>query len=402
MGGRGRDACRLDGAAWGLVRRERVGSTGAWQSPPWAACGAQPAGRGGPAGSGPRGGSSRAHCRGAAPGTGSCQTPRGQTRVSVSLARVFCVSPARHPGNPVWPLNGLRPSGGLAEASQALRSPRAQRPQAAPSDEEAGWARGLAGQTADPLSGHLLGGRGSCREVRAPALGAPVQPGPRRVLGCLLRATQHLLHPPRPIKNVPAVGGVKIEADTCGGGGRPRLLGRGPLLRPPLLFLYLVRGLGARPLPACTRPATQARPMGCRARSSVTITRGRAVGGQCLSRSCPQGAPARLSRPSCRSVEPWAAPGLGQPAACWQPGVPGRGHWVFQPLHSKDSISEMPGSRPGVSRVWDVSTPGSRTLNIGWGRSCFIPELWEDQEGGRRGPLEGPGGWSPGKTARES
>ncbi|XP_043308719.1 troponin T, fast skeletal muscle isoform X9 [Cervus elaphus] len=40
--------------------------------------------------------------------------------------------------------------------------------------------------------------------------------------------------------------------------------------------------------------------MGCRARSSVTITRGRAVGGQCLSRSCPQGAPARLSRPSCR------------------------------------------------------------------------------------------------------
>ncbi|XP_010852998.1 PREDICTED: troponin T, fast skeletal muscle-like [Bison bison bison] len=40
--------------------------------------------------------------------------------------------------------------------------------------------------------------------------------------------------------------------------------------------------------------------MGCQARSNVTITRGRAAGGQCLSRSCPQRAPARLSRPSRR------------------------------------------------------------------------------------------------------
>ncbi|XP_055271202.1 troponin T, fast skeletal muscle isoform X8 [Moschus berezovskii] len=40
--------------------------------------------------------------------------------------------------------------------------------------------------------------------------------------------------------------------------------------------------------------------MGCWARSNVTITRGRAAGGQCLSRSCPQGAPAPLSRPSHR------------------------------------------------------------------------------------------------------
>ncbi|XP_040111274.1 troponin T, fast skeletal muscle isoform X8 [Oryx dammah] len=40
--------------------------------------------------------------------------------------------------------------------------------------------------------------------------------------------------------------------------------------------------------------------MGCRARSNVTITRGRAAGGQCLSRSCPQGAPACLSRPNHR------------------------------------------------------------------------------------------------------
>ena len=125
-----------------------------------------------------------------------------------------------------------------------------------------------------PFLGISLEGGAAAREVRAPALGAPVQPGPRRVLGCLLRATQHLLHPPQPIKNVPAVGGIKIEADTCGGGGRPRLLGRGPLLWPPLLFLYLVRGLGAGPPPVCTRPATRARPMGCRARSSVTITRG--------------------------------------------------------------------------------------------------------------------------------
>uniref|UniRef100_A0AC11B8L1 Troponin T3, fast skeletal type n=1 Tax=Ovis aries TaxID=9940 RepID=A0AC11B8L1_SHEEP len=40
--------------------------------------------------------------------------------------------------------------------------------------------------------------------------------------------------------------------------------------------------------------------MGCRARSNVTITRGRAAGGQCLSRSCPQEAPACLSRPNRR------------------------------------------------------------------------------------------------------
>lgn len=177
-GGRRRDACRLDAAAWGLVRRERAGSMGQWQSQPWAACGAQPVGRGRPAGSGPRGGSSRASCRGAAPSTGTCQTPRGRTRVSISLARVLCVSPAHHPGNPVWPLNGLRPSGGLAEASQALHSPRAQRPQAAPSDEEAGWARGLAGQTADPLPGHLLGGRGSCSGSQSPSPGgsSPARP----------------------------------------------------------------------------------------------------------------------------------------------------------------------------------------------------------------------------------
>lgn len=267
--------CRL-----GSGEKRKSGLHGKWQSPPWAARGAQPVGRGRPAGSGPRGGSSRANCRGAAPSTRSCQTPRGQTRVSISLARVFCVSPARHPGNPVWPLNGLRPYGGLAVASQGLHSPRAQRLQVTPSNEEAGWARGLAGQRADPLPGQTpflgisLEGGAAAREVRAPALGTPVQPGPRRVLGCLLRATQHLLHPPQPIKNVPAVGGIKIEADTCGGGGRPRLLGRGPLLWPPLLFLYLVRGLGAGPPPVCTRPATRARPMGCRARSSVTITRG--------------------------------------------------------------------------------------------------------------------------------
>ena len=166
--------CRL-----GSGEKRKSGLHGKWQSPPWAARGAQPVGRGRPAGSGPRGGSSRANCRGAAPSTRSCQTPRGQTRVSISLARVFCVSPARHPGNPVWPLNGLRPYGGLAVASQGLHSPRAQRLQVTPSNEEAGWARGLAGQRADPLPGHLLGGRGSCSGSQSPSPGGPSPARPK-------------------------------------------------------------------------------------------------------------------------------------------------------------------------------------------------------------------------------
>lgn len=294
--------------------------------------------------------------------------------------------------------------------TQALHSTRVRRPQAGPSDEEAGWARGLAGQTADPLPertpslGNSLEGGAAAWEVRAPALGTPIQPGPRRVLGCLLRATQHLLHPPQPIKNVPAVGGVKIEADTLAGEeGAPDSSDAAPSLG---LLCYSHTWSGAlRHGPVRPHaPGHRARPMGCQARSNVTITRGRAAGGQCLSRSCPQRAPARLSRPSRRSVEPRAAPGLGRPAVCWRPGVPGHGHHAFQPLHSKHSISETPGSHPGVSRVWDVGTVGSHSLNTGCRRSCFIPKhrIWGGPRGRKKGDPWKAQGAVPRQTARES
>lgn len=220
------------------------------------------------------------------------------------------------------------------------------------------------------------------REGQLPGKSGPqpwgLQSSPRRVLGCLLRAAQHLLCPPQPIKNVPAVGGVKIEADTWRGRRAPPT----PRTRPPPRASSAIPILGQGPrgtAPARPHaPSHRARPMGCRARSNVTITRGRAAGGQCLSRSCPQEAPACLSRPNRRSVEPRAALGLGRPAVCWLPGVPGHRHHAFQPLHSKHSISETPGSHPGVSGVWDVGTAGSRLLNIGCRRSRFRPEhrIW--------------------------
>ena len=160
----------------GVVRRETADSAGEWWSPPWAAHIAQPVGRR-PAGSGPRGGSSWADCRDVAPGTGRCQTPCVRRGLASRLPTDAVSPPARHPGNLVWPLNGLQPTGGLAEDSQALHFTRVQRPQAGPSDEEAGWARGLAGQTADPLPertpslGNSVEGGAAAWEVRAPALG---------------------------------------------------------------------------------------------------------------------------------------------------------------------------------------------------------------------------------------
>lgn len=147
--------------------------------------------------------------------------------------------------------------------TQALHSTRVRRPQAGPSDEEAGWARGLAGQTANPLPertpslGNSLEGGAAAWEVRAPALGTPIQPGPRRVLGCLLRATQHLLHPPQPIKNVPAVGGVKIEADTWRGRRAPPTLRTQPPPWASSAIPILGRGPCGTALSARTRPATE-------------------------------------------------------------------------------------------------------------------------------------------------
>lgn len=178
------------------------------------------------------------------------------------LARPFmlCV-PSAPPREPGLATKWAPTPGGLAEDSQAPHSMRVRGLRPAPPTRRLGGP----GTCMDRRQTPFLGGpplwAAPWREGQLPGKSGPqpwgLQSSPRRVLGCLLRATQHLPHPPQPIKNVPAVGGVKIEADTWRGRRAPPTPRPRPPLGPPPLFLFLVRGLGARPLPARTRPATE-------------------------------------------------------------------------------------------------------------------------------------------------